>query len=436
MTQSLTIEKIGNLFKAPVFFNLVFSILVGALIDDLGFPSSIIYLLDFSSFILTVFLLLFFVCSRHSRIRVPIYISITLFLFSFSVLIGIIINFKSLILTFYGLRTVFRFIVFFLACFLLLDSSDISKIFNIFFFLQILNFIFALYQFFGLGLYEDNLGGVFGHGNGPVLNVFQILLIAYFYHNYMSNKKGFWQLLFCSITSIIIAGMAEEKTFFYYFIVLLILEFIFNKFSIRNFLAFILSFFVFYIGFSVLSAINDGDTLATVFNWRSIIDYANNSYGISRINPFSYIYSSFFGNNLSLNLFGYGLGNCDFASSFPSDFYLKYSYTNYNFFTHSYLILSTGYVGFILYCLFLLECFFGGLVSKNENQYSMITSIMAIILFVSMMSGPVLIINQGYICYFSLAIFGVTKNDCCFAESEEETYESISRTGTQNSLSY
>jgi len=394
--------------KLFVYFILVFCIISGFLKDELGFPSSIFYCLDISSLCLFFCLICYIGKGKKISWVIPKPVLFILILFSLSVIFGVILNYQSLVSTLYGIRTIFRFLLFFISCCCFLDIRDLKTIMNIFFILQILNFFIAMYQYFVLHFHEDSLGGIFGYGNGPVLNIFQGGIVLYFLLLFLTSKKHLLKFFFVCVSSLFVAGLAEEKAFFFYFFIIVIFSFCLTKFYLSKFLMLCFMGLILFVGLNVLSAVNSGDTLSDLFNVEKQISYANNSYGISRINPFSDINYLFFKDDPGLYLFGFGLGNCEFSASSNLEFYHAYSYTNYNFFSHAYLLLSTGYLGYILFSLFILVSGLYGLFRKEKNIYSIFSFTFSIILIISMSFAPSLIINQGYLCYFFLSVFCIS----------------------------
>jgi hypothetical protein len=410
--------KIYQLGKFSIYLIILISIISGGLISDFGFPSTIKYLSDIGCLLLLLCLIIERLSAHFSYNKIPKAVYFTLFLLIFLDVIGSFINFQSLLLTISGYRTLFRFFVFYIGCFTFLKKHDIVLIFKMFFVFQFFNLILAFYQFSVLGLFEDKLGGFFGHGNGAALNVFQALLFAYYYVAFLFKKEPFYKLIFVIASAFIISALAEEKAFFLYFFIILILGLILKP-NFRAFVYDLILIAVCFLGFLLLGKVNVNDSFGFLFNFGSLYSYADISYGISRINPYPTINSYFFKNNPLLYLFGFGLGNCNYSEipGLSSGFYYNYASTNYNYFSHSFLLLSTGYVGFLLYCLFiLLNSHFG---IKKRTLLGFVTAIYSIVLLVSMMAAPSLIINEGYICYFGLALFGINYQK----QMQGETYD-------------
>ena len=176
------ILKVGRVrinTKSLIYFVLTLTLVMGTLTDDFGIPSAIRYMNDAIIIILFLFLL-----KRNDFLNKISFLGmnaifIAMILFSVVNIITVVINFVPLNLVLWAVRNTYRFLIFFWACVLFLDKDDLNKIFEFFYWLQWVNFLLVLYQFFGLGLKQDSLGGIFGHGGNAGLLVYSVILLAH-----------------------------------------------------------------------------------------------------------------------------------------------------------------------------------------------------------------------------------------------------------------
>lgn len=133
------------LFSGKTFtlFVLFFTVVMEALISELGFPSTIRYINDF---LILILLLTILVDPAHlcAKVGGPV-ICVTLLLFlAFSV--SSIINGVKPLLYLWAFRNTFRGFIFFFACVRYLKKDDLPGIMDALLALQIISFFLALYQ--------------------------------------------------------------------------------------------------------------------------------------------------------------------------------------------------------------------------------------------------------------------------------------------------
>ena len=109
-------------------------------------------------------------------------------------------------------------------------------------------------------------------------------------------------------------------------------------------------------------------------------------------------------------LFGFGLGNCDFSdiSIFSTPFSQKYGFLHYFWFVSPMVYIELGFVGLGLYLSFFVACFvlaYKKLKQTNSNKlFCQMGMIMAIISVVISFYNGSLKIESAYIIYFVLAL--------------------------------
>lgn len=398
--------------KKIIYGILFFTIIFDTLIAELHFPSNIVYFNDFLWIILFVFLFKNRVLKRLKRRGLQSNI-IILGIFTIILFASSIINFVDPLLVIWATRNTFRFYVFYISCIYYLDRDDLNNIFDYFFIVQILNFILAMYQYFLLGLSKDNLGGIFGHGNGMALNTFQAIVYAYFLASYFAKKQPLYKIMIITLSSIIIAALAEEKAYYIYFILVTILVVLFSRVSLKTGLVVIGCALLVPIALNLLEQIAGKGSLDILTNKEALIDYANYSYGLSRINPFIQIKKIFFGNSIIHNLLGLGFGKCEASGFqiFTSSFYKKFGYLQYMDFTHEKRFLETGYLGFATFLLLFIDNIRSMLVRiirfRKRDYYVITALVINVIAIVSCWFSCALIVGEAYIIYFGIAIAGI-----------------------------
>lgn len=395
--------------KKIVGFILFWTIISDALVAELGMSSSIQYLNDFA----WVILLLYIVKNKFwTRLKYQGFSGVLYAIGAYVLIcyLSAILNFVDPFLTIWASRNLIRFIVFFLSVVVFLEENDISEIFNKLFWIQIISFIIALYQYYVLGLHMDTLGGIFGHGNGAALNTFQAMILAYFLCGYLQKKQPPYKVATILITSLLIAALAEEKAYFVYLIVVVAGSVIINRPTFKTVIIVAAVLCAVPVGINILATVNDSWNLEVLTNMTRAVQYLDTSYGLSRTNPFPQIQSRFFNNSLLKDLFGIGFGaseNCDAASIFTSEFYNRYAYLQYFDFTHQKKFLETGYLGFGSFLMIIVMCIVTPLkhiLRNKDNDYRLKAFIIfGIVAILSCWFSGAMIYNDAYIIFFGLA---------------------------------
>ena len=157
--------------------------------------------------------------------------------------------------------------------------------------------------------------------------------------------------MFIIISSFIIASIAEEKMTYLFFGVIFIVSILISKFSFRKLLAITVGVIGLIFGL-ILIKYYYPDMYAILASPKKIIEYSQSTYDdgyrLPRIGAFKKISNIFFDNNTLKLLFGLGFGNCETSnfSIFQSDFYKSYGQYNYRWFTHQWIFMEEGYIGF------------------------------------------------------------------------------------------
>ena len=273
-----------------------------------------------------------------------------------------------------------------------------------------------------MGLKQDRVGGVFGHGNGNALCIFCVIVCSYAILIYLNKKEGLFFILFCIISSLILAALAEEKFLFIEIIIVFILDLAMSKKSFTKLAIVPIFFLLVQQGLQFFEVIFPGISEGlTSINYMEQYAKASwlGSYYIPRIGSYSYISNKIFHNNTFYNLFGFGMGNCD-TSSFSflqSYYYNKYGYMNYRWIFQQWTIMEEGIIGFwcfialfviiILYLMKIRKKFMGK--SKCIIDTSIITAVISIMtmwvnntLKVDTAYIPYFVIASGFICYKTL----------------------------------
>lgn len=370
-------------------------------------------------------LLLFFTCKKIKKVHSIMEIRpliILFWLYVISTMIGIIGNEVPIVLALWGLRNVFRFIVFFIACVILLEREDILTFDSIIPKIYYLNAALVIIQYFVLGLKGDYVGGIFGtlQGCNISLTIFLNIFLAYFISKYLYGLIKIWNLGIYIVIYFLIASLSETKGNYVFFILIIAVAIIVIKKSLKTFSITILAVLALVLGAYLLNRYFPG-SLDFLLDWSEANAYMDASYfgteTFTRNATLSTANKLFFKDNLWLYLFGYGMGACDTSNYFQSPFFQNYGYMNYRQYGSSMTVLQNGYVGLFLYFMFFLIIFIISLrkgskiVDRHAKAIMSATCCIAVFAIVDSFYAS-LYIDAAYCLYFTLAIpFILIKSD-------------------------
>jgi hypothetical protein len=413
--------RIGR--KTIIYIQLLYVLVVFWGIS-LGLPYAAVYFLD----ILNVVAILFSLKGCRGLFSRISYWPKRIFVFLCIMLVFTdILNAVSPLLIVWAVRNTFRFFGFFLACVTLLTLSDVSKIMKMFYVFQMINCIISIYQFFVLGLKQDNLGGIFGTSAGcnGYSNLFFCFLLAYYGLYCLSGKEPIRKFLFICVSTLALAALAEIKFFFFEFIAIVIVVCLLNMKRVRTYGTALLIVAIFFIALQVFANVFPS-SYATISNFDSLFGYSSKSmagYELSRFGAFGEINTLIFNGDPIKELFGIGFGGAEYSSTIPmftSNFYRMWGYLNYRWFTHQMWYIESGAVGFTtLVLLFVSHMIYSGKLVAKAPQYKVLLQFAVISTAVTIFNlwyNCTLRIEAGYINFFVLAI-------SCIVAKEVMMYE-------------
>lgn len=391
-------------------FILVMPFLMPTLIDFIGLPSILKYLIDFAWIVVTVFLFVNRKISLKKRVF-PFVVFVGLFLLYAAV--SYLFNYESVFYFLWGFRNNFRFYFAFFAFAMVLHEEDGEMCLKFMDFLFWVNAAVAFFQFFFLGLRQDFLGGIFGADTGcnAYLLIFFCIVVVKSVLSFMNGTENtIVCLLKCGI-SLVISAMAELKFFFILFCIILVISAICTKFSWRKLVLFFLCAILFMFASSLLTGIFGADNN---LSFERILDLSfatqySSTEDLGRITAIPSISNRFFDSTAD-NLFGRGLGNCD-TSSFEicnTPFFKQYSGLHYNWFLSAFLFIETGAVGLIMHIIFYIICLvvvIKMLRRKTANQlFCQMSIIMSAMCMIIVFYNCSLRMEVGYLAFFAIAL--------------------------------
>ena len=387
---------------------LIIGLFQGVLVEYFGLKV-LLYACDLS---FVIFFLLFF-----NRFKMADFsVTVPLLIFTSIVVVGIVINNVFSLQTLWGIRNNYRFFVFLYIMAVFMNESDvrwrIKLISDIFWPHSIL----MSFQYLFLGYRHDYLGGIWGttQGCNSGVLIYYIGIIAILIYGF-DRRKISLSTIFSRIAAMCLTSAWAELKFFY--IVLIVMwgtYIVVSRLQLRTIgiiatLCVVIPLSVFILA-NVFEEFNEFFKLSFLIN--SVLNSKNysNAYDIGRSAVFSRVpellNSWAPGNSI---LFGIGIGNADYSTSFNSlnsDFYNVYSFTHYMWHITAFLLIETGYLGLIsyigLYVVVLLKCFYQYRF-RNEEKYLFGTFLLVAYIML-IFYNPSLRSNYAYLAFFLMAV--------------------------------
>lgn len=345
-------------------------------------------------------------------------------IFAFVLLLTQIINLVPVVQAVLAYRRIFRFFAFFAVCAVLLKIRDVEKIFSLMVKLQGINLALTIFQRFGLGVSQDNMGGIFGTAGGVngYTNIYLCLICTFSTVMYLGKKAKLKELIWVLGSSLLIAALAELKLFFIEVPLIVLAVILLSKPSRKT---------VQIIFFSALGLVVALFLFARWFpeHMKVFLDAARFSsyvsdeiagYKIGRLNAFSTINELFFKDDILANLMGFGFGNCEDGSVF----YGKYSHYHYTWFTHQVTFLETGYIGIVLYSAFYGLIFLRAALAKKKHPqsygYLTITQVICLLSFIWMLYNQSQRTESAYLVFWVYAIPIILGKETVFQKLENK----------------
>ncbi|MBO5870648.1 MAG: hypothetical protein J6Q89_07865 [Clostridia bacterium] len=397
----------------------------GALIDMLGLPNSVKYVMDLAWILLLFLIMANQIKKTFALSKTALIILLWPICFFAFTLITYFLNYQSVLYYLWGGRNNFRFYVAFAAFIIFIKKDYINSYLKLFDVLFWLNAVVCFFQFFVLGIKWDFLGGFFGVQTGcnGYLNVFMVLMIIKSAVCYLNNRETLLAFILKSGTSLVLAALAELKFFFVEYVIIVLFALLITRFTFKK---------LGFICVGIVCVIIGYETLIFVFpdflDFFSLENMLNNATkggytyaeALNRLTTIPVISKNYLTTGFQRTI-GLGLGNCDTAAYdfLNTPFYERYSFLRYNWFSTAFTYLETGFIGLIFTFGFFVLTYFLALKKRKMESRSVEDRILCeISALSSVMCCVILIYNSSlrteaaYMAYFmtSLAFIGEAKS--------------------------
>lgn len=393
---------------------IVFALIERFLVQMIGMPSSIIYVMDVLNICLFTHLIRKKKSTRYAGFMIA-YFGIVVVL----LIVGLI-NYRewggNIASSVIEIRNIIRFPIFFLSCVEFLNEEQIKKIYKLLTVFFSINTTVILYQYFtfhppGVWMRGDMLNGLFGTetGGNTFVNVILIVVVTYLLSCWINKEKSVISFGIAAGVSLLIAALIELKAFFVEFIVIygfyLIKKRKTKKEIVINVLlitaAAVISVGGLQIMYKEYPWFKDSMSIAGFIKQLSGNGYTGDG-DLNRFTGVFTIASKIFGGDIGQILFGIGAGNASQTRILGSrtvffDFYEK---THYNWFSATYMFVQGGMFTLLTYLFTFVYLFFK---RKRYKQFELNTQIMCILAVFLVFYGEALRTDAGYFVYFAIA---------------------------------
>lgn len=418
------------LFKKSILLFVVYFALFERLLEAVGAPHAIVYLLDISNVVLLVCLIL----DRKllSGGRCPL-----VFLQAGMIGLGIIVAVCSgvkIVLILWSLRNLSRFLVFFIACVSYLQVEDVYNTLDWFIKIFWANVILMLVEFL-LGYSQDVLGGIFGltQGANAYNNIFMIVICAYSVARWFDDRDTTWRITLRIIAAEGIAVLTETKAFLFELVAIaLVITFIRvlihgkREDIYRGLYVVAVTVALLFISAPVINMLypsRSNSDFLSIEGQRYILMRDSGYSGAGDVNRLTAIKTinqlPIFADSYLRQLFGMGQGAAEYSGTIgflQSDFYKEYSYLRYHWFSLAWLYLENGWVGLVVYCVSLFSVFCSGflrlwrrMIDKDYQCIALTAACVSTISVLLVVYNASMRLESAFMIYFVLASMYVNR---------------------------
>lgn len=384
------------------------------LVQMIGMPGSIIYVMDVLNIWLFMYLIKWKKPTRYAGFIIA-YVGIVVV----SLIVGLI-NYRewggNIASSVIEIRNIIRFPIFFLSCVEFLNEEQTRKIYKLLTVFFSINTIAILYQYFtfhppGVWMRGDMLNGLFGTetGGNTFVNVILTIVVAYLLSCWINEEKSVISFGIAAGTSLLIAALIELKAFFVE-IIIIYGFYLIKKRKTKKEIAINVFLVIAAIAISVVGL----QIMYKEYPWFKgsmslsglVKQLSGNGYtGDGDLNRFTGVFtvaSKIFEGDIGQILFGIGAGNASQTMILGSRtvFFDFYERTHYNWFSATYMFVQGGIFSLLVYLFTFVYLFFK---TKRCKQFELNAQIMCVLAVFLVFYGEALRTDAGYFVYFALA---------------------------------
>lgn len=401
---------------------LVWSCFFSAIVNYLHFPTAISYLMDFMCLILLYAVLRNLELTKRTLGSTGGIIALMLI----ESVISFCFNIYNPLVFVWGIRTLFRFVLYFVASSCYSDKDTVEKILTFLYIVVLLTVpLVTIQSMQGYGL--DATTGFFSlgkatRGGSSGMNMLLTVVCTYAILQYFEKKWSLFKMMAGVFAGVYIAALGELKIFYFELLLIIVLSVFLTKMSLKKGFGIVFLSVIFLMGLSIYQTTYGNGYYYqvrgyTFFSWEAVQDYiglTGESYGsfnsLNRATAIPYVWNNFLVDGAQ-KLFGLGTGYADTVSSdvFSSGFLSAHSGLGYQFWFVSLELANIGVVGLLLfYVLFVMaykKAMKGKKIDEDNRVLYATAQIMIIICVITTFYNQALIIDiAAPIMYFCMSI--------------------------------
>lgn len=403
---------------------ILFFICFERLLETIGAPHAIIFIIDFLNIILLVNLAVSKGLKNLVKLRmVRIHIALLVIGIAVALLNGV-----SILLILWSLRNLGRFYIFFGACIKFLKEEEYRKIYKALEIILYIDVVMIILQY-AMGYRGDFLGGLFGTTTGAnaYSNALFVIVCGYSIACMLQKKKASFKELLPVIMSLIISIITETKVFLFELPLIILINVLIIGIVERRYKVILKGFAIG--ALAVVAIILGSKYIAKLYPSASNLDFLSveglryiltreSGYtGFGDLNRLTAITTlnkmDFFDGDYLHRIFGKGLGAAEYSESIralQSVFYQQYQNLHYYWFSHAWMYIECGYLGLALYVIGIYSNYPAGIkLIRTRKVLGANTSLIVSGLVTCGICALILIYNQSfrietaYLYYFSIA---------------------------------
>lgn len=378
--------KIRINIKKLIIFQFLYVIAIRFLISNFGAPSYLSYGTDLINLVLLFAIIVKPQLYENTK-RIKCF-AIWGLLFVLTTVFGLLYNNQKVTLFIWGYRNSLRYFIYFIACVLFLDQTDVGRIVKMVKYLYGLNFIVALIQYFALGYKQDQLGGIFGNANGVngYLNILLIIGLTIYAVEYLDKKIRLSTFIVVIFSGLFIASLGELKFLFIEVVLIVVMAILYTRVNFRSISIIVISTAGIALGvFALYTIFPNWSNFFSLDKIMETSTYYATQTDLGRMNALTRSYDKFFSNDQIQFLFGKGMGSAETSqiSMFNSSFYDMYAnQLHYNWLTQAMIFIEQGLVGLVMNISFYILVYWNNCkrYMTNMNRVGKILAVLSVLL--------------------------------------------------------
>lgn len=416
-----------------IYLQILYCCFMGFLTQQAGLPRAFRFVGDFLSVLLFLQIVLYrppesLVLIKKPLLTIGVFFIIAL-LSSFG---NLLFGDGDLLFTLWGIRIYIRFFLLFIACVLFLEKQDLESLSRVLLILLPVNLLLCAWQYFGMGLGQDYIGGLFGieKGSNGDMNQFLLVAASLLVCRYMTGRARLSRSVAGLACVFCIAAISELKALFIEVPVILLISLLVTGPRRRTVVLLAAGSVTMLVSLVVFLSLYP--SWGDFFSPGSIIKYLGSSGGYSyggalnRSTAMPFIFNEAL-DTWPQKLFGTGIGNAEYFLRFESQFYRTHRQTLYYFFSSAVLLAENGLLGLCAYLSFYIAVAADAVTACRKPQtdggrmLALVSLHMVFIAFINVFYNTSIRMDSAYLLFFGLSFSYIACKGSTCEEAKQRT---------------